>query len=71
MRYIDWMLRRINILRNSNITGFPYEKQFAYKVFSDGLLGNSLYTTGIAKVGKNMIPCSTKQATFFAKRRTQ
>ena len=64
MRYIDWMLRRINTLRNSNILDFPYEKQFAYKV-------NSLYTTGIAKVGKNMIPCSTKQATFFAKRRTQ
>jgi len=64
MRYIDWMLRRINILRNSNILDFPYEKQFAYKV-------NSLHTTGVAKVGKNMIPCSTKQATFFAKRRTQ
>ena len=63
MRYIDWMLRRINILRNSNILDFPYEKQFAYKV-------NSLHTTGVAKVKRNMMSSPIKLATFLPKRRT-
>ena len=62
MRYIDWMLRRINILRNSNITGFPYEKQFAYKV-------NSLYTTGVAKVKRNMMSSPIKLALYEPKRK--
>ena len=62
MRYIDWMLRRINTLRNSNITGFPYEKQFAYKV-------NSLYTTGVAKVKRNMMSSPIKLALYEPKRK--
>ena len=69
MRYIDWMLRRIEILRNSNILDFPYEKQFAYKVFSDGLLGNSLYTTGVAKVKRNMMSSPIKLALYEPKRK--
>jgi hypothetical protein len=70
MRYIDWILRRIEILRNSNILDFPHEKHIVCKVSPKKSLVNSLYTTGIAKVGKNMIPCSTKLATFLPKRRT-
>jgi hypothetical protein len=62
MRYIDWMLRRINILRNSNILDFPYEKQFAYKV-------NSLYTTGVAKVKRNMMSSPIKLALYEPKRK--
>jgi hypothetical protein len=62
MRYIDWMLRRINILRNSNILDFPHEKQFAYKV-------NSLYTTGVAKVKRNMMSSPIKLALYEPKRK--
>jgi len=62
MRYIDWMLRRINTLRNSNILDFPYEKQFAYKV-------NSLYTTGVAKVKRNMMSSPIKLALYEPKRK--
>jgi len=62
MKYIDWMLRRINILRNSNILDFPYEKQFAYKV-------NSLYTTGVAKVKRNMMSSPIKLALYEPKRK--
>jgi hypothetical protein len=62
MRYIGWMLRRINILRNSNILDFPYEKQFAYKV-------NSLYTTGVAKVKRNMMSSPIKLALYEPKRK--
>ena len=62
MRYIDWILRRIEILRNSNILDFPHEKHIVCKV-------NSLYTNGVAKVQKNNMSSSIKLATYEPKRK--
>ena len=61
MRYIDWILRRIEILRNSNILDFPHEKHIVCKV-------NSLYTTGVAKGEKNMMSSPIKLALYEPKR---
>ena len=69
MRYIDWMLRRINILRNSNILDFPHEKHIVCKVSPEKSLVNSLYTTGVAKVKRNMMSSPIKLALYEPKRK--
>lgn len=62
MKYIDWILRRIKILRSSNILDFPHEKHIVCKV-------NSLYTTGVAKVKRNMMSSPIKLALYEPKRK--
>ena len=62
MKYIDWILRRIQIVRSSNILEFPHEKHIVCKV-------NSLYANGVAKVEKNTMSTSLKLATYEPKRK--
>ena len=62
MKYIDWILRRIQIVRSSNILEFPHEKHIVCKV-------NSLYANGVAKVEKNRTPSPIKLAHYEPKRK--
>ena len=62
MKYIDWILRQIQVMRSDNIIEFPYEKHIVYKV-------NSLHTTGVAKVKKNMMSSPIELALYEPKRK--